>query len=261
MSVVDAGYFLGNTYSRIKFWSNDYFLDHQILRVTISSLQNELENTLRINPSNLITFSQDRAIEQWMEKKRAEVDEFYRLKGDIVIIMNQWPIVRYRNDRSNETTIDFLEIFCGSELEIECFPNVGSTLIAKPTFQALLAKSQAKYHHTLKTNVNVLALATTVKTTNLISFVTKIGNGRLLLLNDLDFNINGIPNFDEWFMSEIGQIFGLLNEDLEEIAQSAPEWVRSVELEAHKKIETKLELLTNKKLEIESEIEENKRQY
>lgn len=256
MKIADAGYFIGNSHDEIDFFSNDYFLDHHLLRVKLSSLKYALEELVSIRSDEHISSRQIQLMDHWIDRKTNEVREFYRLKGDIIIIADISPEHYYAMGEysDNYHKVDLLKIFITPEFYPTYYPHTGTTFTTSSTIDELVSKSQGKYHFTIETDVVIKPLASTIKTSNTIAFVTKIDNGRLLMLNDLEFDNVNTRNFEQWFLKQTQQILGLLNEDLEEIAHSAPDWINEIELEEQGKISTVLEKLVEARNKIDEQI-------
>lgn len=253
MSIGDVGYFPGNAERCIEFWSNDNFSDFNVLRLTISSIKEELNDIFTYKQGAPFSDNVASELTNLVKKKRIEIDEFYKLKGDVVIMLDSWPIIQYRNKYGDTVKVDLLNIFLG-DMPISYVEKVGSTISPSPPFQNLISRARAKYYYTLKTNQNVKVLATTVKTREILSLVTRMDNGRLLLLNDLLFNGSSYDGFNEWLADEIRRLFSLLNENLAEIAEFAPDWMKDVEMESQGIVKQELDDLNVQKIAIENEI-------
>jgi len=257
MKIADAGYFIGNGNDRIKFWSNDYFLDHGMLRIRLSVLKRELEEAANFDPRLQIDTRQIAIMKYWLDRKKNELREFYCLKGDIVIIADIRPMLIYRTDKSYEDyhKIDLLQLFTLGEFGFNYQPSEGVTFTPDSSIRELTSKAQSKYYFTIETDGNIKVLATTVKTLRPISFLSKIEKGRLLMLHHVSYDIHDIHDFDRWLFSEIVQIFSLANENLEEIALSSPDWIKDIKLEGQQRIAKELSVLREQKKQLEIQIE------
>jgi hypothetical protein len=256
MKIIDAGYFIGNGNERIAFWSHQHFLDHSMLTVRLSVLLRDLENTVGFTRGERISQSQVNNMNSWIRKKKSELSQFYSLGGDVVIIADTVPLAAYEIAYPSDKfyTVDLLYVLSADAITFQYSRCEGTTLTADPSVRELLSKAASSYHFTLDASVDITVLVTTVKTHKTLSFLTKISNGRMLMLHEAYFDTPEIPDFDKWFYGQIRQILSHFNEDLSEIAGSAPDWVNNIKLEKQELVGNEIARLSEQKKNIEGQI-------
>lgn len=256
MKIVDTGYFVGNGNDRIAFWSHQHFLDHNMLTVRLSGLLRDLENVVGFRRGERISQSQVSTMNAWIKKKKSELSQFYALGGDVVIIADTVPLIAYAIDYPSDKfyTLDLLFVLSAEAITFQYSRCEGSTLTADPSIRELLSKAASSYHFTFEASVEIKVLATTVKTHKTLAFLTKITTGRMLMFHEVYFDTPEIPDFDEWFFGQIRRILFQLNNDLAEIAGSAPEWVNDIKMEKQELINNEISWLSEEKKKIEAQI-------
>jgi|GEM_PF-1833617 len=229
MDIKEVGYFSPNSSDSINFFSHDYFIDSNVLLVRLSMLKAGLESTCSFLHSGMVN-NEEAILDYWLKRKADEVLEFYKHNGQVIIIADIKPIIYYSFqyfDKKKE--VNLLKIFTSSEVNFNIKMVAGEKFINNSILGELFAKAKSGFEFVFSNLDNkVKILSTTVKTKESISFLTKILNGKLLVLNKIDFDheVRKRPDFFLWFIDHANTIFGLLSDDLQSIIEESPSWLK-----------------------------------
>ncbi len=252
---VIQNFFLSAEIGSKKFFSDHYFIDDSMLLMRISSLRAELGAIT--SPSSSITPQTRTGLDNWLERKKTELSEFYGHGGEVVVIVDDNPVMTYFYTTGSKYEVDIISLLNIELFNIVYTPILGTDFNCNSLLQELFNGRNVKFHYSFSNETKeIKALANTIRSKNIVSFSAEIKRGKLLAIPNLQFNINSsqLSSTKEYFIDQVTKILKTDYNNLSDLTVDAPQWVEEFIFSNQQVQQCKLEPLIEKRNEIDGEI-------
>lgn len=236
MEIKEIGYFYNDDGCQIQFFSDDYFIDANLILIKMSSLINDLKGAFEISNSDVVTSEKTESISAWLEHKKGQMYEFFEHGGSVAIIGDCYPELFLKEKIGysySNFNIDFLELLFAKGMSMKMSSDRGDNLVIDPRASELENNFSAKFHFTFgKVNPSPIQIATTLKSRRMVAILADIGKGRLMVLPEIAFKDKSLDAAKKRkiFLSMIKHTFSAFGDDLEDVVCSAPDWASEIPL-------------------------------
>jgi hypothetical protein len=165
----------------ISLYQNDYLMPYDCIIASTNAILAEIKAT------NHDANGDYHAMTDQLEKRRADLKEFYNMGGTVILIIDTLPTYNYHDWLSGDKLVNAMDILSTEELPFTYSPQNGKGVTIAPNLSTLLSQAQISFN-TLLQGEPTQALITTQKTQTPLSYHQKIGNGLFIALPCVTLN-------------------------------------------------------------------------
>jgi hypothetical protein len=185
MKILQVGsFFSGPEITDLKFLSNKYILDYDLLIVNLNALKNEIYLLLRLS-NGYTSPNHDDHLADIIASRKMEILEFYRHGGNIIFIANEYIVLDYKIQYGTleEASINLLDIFLNDK-EIKFEPLV-SDIVESDSIISTISDGYNFSFHASFDKYNGHKLLWTKKVKRTVGFSKKIESGLFVCLPEI----------------------------------------------------------------------------
>lgn len=236
MKVTDIGsHFSFKDSESIEFFSNEYFMDTEVLFVSLSALNDEI-TTIANRSDDAIHDDIRLTIEYWIERRTRQIEEFYEI-GGVVFVVADDDYYRYfdvYDGEKDSISINLFKLFKNDDF-MECDRQEGSKVIVDSLLKDIDEIASLKFRVAFElADEGENPLVTTIKKKNIVGFSLPVKNGLLIVLPEINLKAAFGSALEATLKEKLFEIFkGIIKGvrvDVNNVVAKAPEWAKQVRL-------------------------------
>lgn len=235
MNILEIGNSLQSQYTRkIKFLSNSYFLDADILIVDLDTVFMEFYELFVHVGTHEKLIKKDtfiRFLEQF-EKRKEELHKYFNAGGNLLLFQGDHSLKKFKimeEDITREEVFDFLTVFGMDEKKFETKKVTGHNITNNPSYDVFFSEFYPTYE-VVYSKYEGMAIAAVSKTNEPVAICVPVEKGNVVILPKIEMAYEDGED-DEYRFQRLLEALEGIDEELKSqkpsiIESSFPYWVK-----------------------------------